>query len=237
MIDQSTNKGRLIAAALRLAGERPWREVQMRDIAQSAGVSLVELRKDFCSKSDIVAAFIRSIDEDVLTGVTKPIEGQSARDAVFEIVMSRFDALKPHKAAVKSMAAGPSLDPSVVRAFLSSQVWMLNAAGVRTEGLGGIARVGGLATTYRSVFDTWLGDEDPGLANTMAVLDRRLRRGESALKTLDSVLSGCCGFVCSCRDALGRRSGKGGTDTSAERAEDASRREANPSENGSSAPA
>ena len=39
-------------------------------------------------------------------------------------------------------------------------------------------RVAGLGMIYASVFGIWLEDDDPGLARTMAALDRRLRRGE-----------------------------------------------------------
>ena len=41
--------------------------------------------------------------------------------------------------------------------------------------------------TYASVFGVWLEDDDPGLARTMAALDRRLRRGERAIASFDRV--------------------------------------------------
>ena len=45
----------------------------------------------------------------------------------------------------------------------------------------------GLGLTYASVFRTWLEDDDPGLARTMAALDRRLRRGERTLGGIEGV--------------------------------------------------
>ena len=45
----------------------------------------------------------------------------------------------------------------------------------------------GLGLTYASVFRVWLQDDDPGLARTMAALDRRLRRGERALGGIEQV--------------------------------------------------
>ena len=105
--------------------------------------------------------------------------------------MNRFDALAPHKPALRSIAEGSIADPGLLSSFLSSQAWMLNAAGVATDGIDGNARVLGLASIYASVFRTWLDDDDPGLARTMAVLDRRLRRGESTARTMDDVLAGC----------------------------------------------
>ena len=51
----------------------------------------------------------------------------------------------------------------------------------------GALRVPGLGMVYASVFGTWLEDDDPGLARTMAALDRRLRRGERTLRGVEQV--------------------------------------------------
>ena len=64
---------------------------------------------------------------------------------------------------------------------------MLRAADVSAEGLEGQLRATGLGAVYGSVFRTWLKDDDPGLARTMAALDRRLRRGEETLNSIDDV--------------------------------------------------
>jgi len=61
---------------------------------------------------------------------------------------------------------------------------MLEAAGVSADGISGLIRVKGLAAVYASVFHTWLDDDDPGLAKTMARLDRRLRRAERTYSNL-----------------------------------------------------
>jgi AcrR family transcriptional regulator len=71
MIDPATDKGRIVSAALRLAAERPWSQVTMLDIAEASGAGLVALRKEFGSKSAILAAFIRMIDEAVLAEATR----------------------------------------------------------------------------------------------------------------------------------------------------------------------
>ena len=187
MLDQLTAKGRLIAAALRLAATRRWREVTLRDIAQEAGSNLVEVRQHFSSKADILAAFVRAVDDEVMRRAPRRAPDQAARDAIFEVVMSRFDVLAPYKAALTSVVRDTGLDCGLARSAIASQHWMLQAAGVDTEGARGAVRVAGLASVYASVFRTWLDDDDPGLARTMAALDRRLRRGERNLEALDAV--------------------------------------------------
>ena len=198
MLDHLTIRGRLVAAAMKLAAERPWREVTLPDIAAAANVSLVDVRNEFDSKGDVLAAFVRMVDDAVLARVPQRSGSQPARDALFEVIMSRFDVLAAYKPALKSIAAAWPMDPSLVRAIARSQAWMLRAAGIRSEGLDGQVRAAGLAAVYASAYRTWLGDDDPGLAKTMAALDRRLRRGESTLQCVDTAVSKLCGFVNCC---------------------------------------
>jgi len=170
----------MLSAALELAATKPWAEVALSDIAEKAGASLFELRKEFTSKALIIAELMRAADEEVLRKAPKRSEGQAKRDLLFDVIMTRFDVLAPYKAALKSIHASSVADPSLAAPYLSSQHWMLEAAGIATDGVMGAARIAGLAVTYATVFGVWLGDEDPGAARTMATLDRRLRRGERA---------------------------------------------------------
>src|SRR5690606_2055236 len=193
MLDQSTLRGRIIAATMKLAGERPWKDVSLLDIAEATGVTLVDLKQELSSKSEILAAFTRAVDDEVLRRAPKREKAASSRDALFEILMSRFDVLAPYKQALRSIAGDVrSPDPAFICAFLASQHWMLQAAGIDTSGITGSMKVGGLAGIYASVLRTWLNDDDPGLARTMAALDRRLRRGERAWSNLEDVKSGIC---------------------------------------------
>ena len=91
----------------------------------------------------------------------------------------------PHKAALKSIHASGPADFALARPFLSSMHWMLQAAGIGTDGVGGGLRVSGLAMVYASVFRVWLEDDDAGLARTMAAFDRRLRRGERTVRNVE----------------------------------------------------
>lgn len=190
MIETTTTSGRFIQAALDLAATRSWSTVTLADIAERAGAPLVDLKAHFDSKSAILTAFSRLVDDEVLRKAPRRGAEQATRDAIFEVVMSRFDALGPHKAAIRSIAADASFDPARLGPILTSQHWMLAAAGVQTDGLSGLVRTAGLATVYASVFRVWLEDDDAGMARTMAALDRRLRRGEAALGRVDDMCSG-----------------------------------------------
>jgi ubiquinone biosynthesis protein COQ9 len=189
MLDQATPKGRILAAALDCAAKKSWADVSLLDIAEAAKLPLNELREVFASKTHVIAGLLRAVDDEVLKRTPKHGEGQEKRDRLFDVVMTRFDVLAPYKAALKSIHASGAADFALAVPYLSSQHWMLEAAGIPTEGASGALRVTGLGLTYASVFRVWLEDDDPGLARTMAALDRRLRRGERALSALEQMSS------------------------------------------------
>jgi ubiquinone biosynthesis protein COQ9 len=188
MIDMGTSEGRIISAAMRLAAERPWQEVSLREIAEAAGMNLAGLSDYFSSKTDILRAFVKRVDHEVLAQAPVPQPGESKRDALFEVVMARFDVLAPYKSALRSIARSGETEVAMVGAIFASQGWMLQAAGIDSEGPAGVLRTVGLASVYQSAFRTWLDDDDPGQARTMAVLDRMLHRGESFMGVLDGAL-------------------------------------------------
>jgi ubiquinone biosynthesis protein COQ9 len=190
MFDQTTPKGRVLAAALDCAAKKSWADVTLLDIAEAAQLPLGALRDIAASKSDVLAQLVRAVDDEVLKRAPKRSEGQEPRDVLFDIVMTRFDVLGPHKAALKSIrGSGAAADARLTRALLASQHWMLQAAGIGTDGPTGGLRISGLAMVYASVFRVWLDDDDPGHARTMAALDRRLRRGERSLGSIEQVCS------------------------------------------------
>jgi len=215
MIDQSTPDGRVLAAALECAAARSWAEVSLLDVAERAKVPLAEMRASFPSRSAILAELVRRVDAQVLSR-SERAQGQEKRDLLFDVLMTRFDVLAPYKAAVKSIAGSGNADLTLLGPLLSSQHWMLQAAGIDTSGPSGALRVAGLAAVYASVFRTWLEDDDPGHARTMAALDRRLRRGERALRQLDGTAATFARIATSAPAllrALLRGGGKGARDS------------------------
>jgi hypothetical protein len=65
---------------------------------------------------------------------------------------------------------------------LNSQRFMLASAGISTEGPLGLLKLQGAAIVFGNTLQTWLADDDPALAKTMARLDRELRRGERVIQ-------------------------------------------------------
>lgn len=175
-------RDKIVDALLDLLSRRRWNEIGLSDIATASGVSLAELRALFPSKGAILAGFIRKIDLDVLDHDVKDMVDEPVRERLFDVLMRRFEALAPHRDALRAVRDGLRVDPLGATAMnqvaVSSMQWMLAAAGVPESGPLGTARAQGLVLVTSRVFDTFLNDPDEGLARTMKALDEELRRAE-----------------------------------------------------------
>ncbi|MFQ5940054.1 MAG: TetR family transcriptional regulator [Alphaproteobacteria bacterium] len=172
----------IVHTALDLAVSRGWYNTSLADIAAAAKVPLAQLYAIYPSKGAIVAAFSKQIDEQMLAVAEEEEAEGSPRDRLFDVLMQRFDALKPHKAAVEAILADAGRDPPATLCalprFMQSMAWMLEAAGINSSGCAGALRAKGLACVYLSTLRVWLNDETPDMARTMAALDKRLRYAE-----------------------------------------------------------
>src|SRR5687768_8941100 len=188
MVQQKT-RNRIIDALMALAAERPWEKVTLEALADRAGVSLAELRAAYDGRLPVLADFVRRIDERVLAGIDADMEGEAPRERLFDVLFSRFEALGPYKQAIRSLGRAARGDALLAMALnrivVNSMAWMLTAAGIAATGGRGALRAQGLACVWARVMRVWLDDDDPGLARTMAELDRRLRQAERAWMRLE----------------------------------------------------
>ena len=196
MFDDFSKRAKAVRAALKFAAERGWGEISLADIAQEAGLSLAELRREFSCKSDIISAFQKEVDAEVLAKAKIAGPEQSPRDRLFDLLMTRFEVMAPYKPALKRissyLACRPGEGAALACSTLASQYWMLAGAGAKLAGPGGPLRVAGLTGLYARVVQVWLGDKSPSLDTTMAARDRRLTDGERWLARADSVCKGLC---------------------------------------------
>jgi AcrR family transcriptional regulator len=178
---KSDPKTAIVEALLALAGERSWEDIHIMDIAQRADVSLSAFRDHFPSKGAVLAAFARKIDKEVLDGTTDDLNGEPAKERLFDVLMRRLDALAPYKLGVEGIVEWARRDPMAAAALdrleINSMRFMLEAAGIDSEGPVGALKLQGLVFAWIRVLRTWFRDDDPALASTMAELDRALTRG------------------------------------------------------------
>ncbi len=180
----------MMDAFLKLLAEKGWHGFALRDVAEAAGVGLAELYIAFPSRTALVEAFLADIDHAVLDGTAPSLDpDETVRDRLFDTMMRRYDALRPHKEAVAALAEGLARDPlaalTLSRALGRSMAVVLEAAGVSAEGLSGTLRRNALAAMHVAVMRVWLRDDSADQSRTMATLDHRLKRAERWVQSLD----------------------------------------------------
>lgn len=171
----------LIAAAFQLAAGSGWASLTIAGAARAAGVPLAEARERFPGKLALLRRFGAMVDQAALAGDSH--EGP-VRDQLFDLLMSRFDAMKPHREGLRALLRSLPADPATALALgcatRRSMRWMLQAAGVSTAGFRGELRVRGLIAVWLWAFRAFERDETEDLAPTMAALDTALSRAHAA---------------------------------------------------------
>lgn len=184
--DKALDKDSVVRAALDLATEKDWAEITLADIAVHADVSLAELHALFEDKSDILSAFGRMIDAQILENARFD-EEETCRDRLFDLLMERFELLNEYRAGVVSILKSFRFDPKQAVISLphlaKSMTWMMEAAQMETYGMRGALRVLGLSGVYLRVLYVWQDDDSPDLGKTMAALDKALGTAEQAANT------------------------------------------------------
>jgi Bacterial regulatory proteins, tetR family. len=173
---------RVAAAAMRLAAERGWRHTGLLEIARAAGVPLDTFYRRYPDRADVLAAVSRVADTAVLADDMPVDEDEPARDRLFDVMMRRYDALLPYRdglrAVMRDLRAEPLTALAFSRQFGRSMAWMLRAAGVEADRMGGAVLTAGLGAVQARVMRVFLHDDTADLARTMAALDSELRRAE-----------------------------------------------------------
>jgi AcrR family transcriptional regulator len=186
---QPKTRTRIVEALLALAAEKPWNEVTLEAIAGRAGVSLATLRAAFDGRVAVLREFVRGVDEKVLASIDPDLREEAPRERLFDVLFARFEQLAQHRQAIRNIGRAAGRDPLLTLELNGivtiSMAWMLAAAGVSSTGPGGLFRAQGLALVWARVMRVWLDDDDPGLARTMAELDKRLRQAERTIIRLD----------------------------------------------------
>jgi AcrR family transcriptional regulator len=170
-------------AFLGLVAEKGYADVALRDVAEAAGLGMADLYRLYPDKVALAAAFMARIDAEVLAGTpSRNDPEETARDRLFDVLMRRYDALRPHRAALGAIRRAGTRDPMLALALgpalRRSMAAMLEAASLPSDGLSGALRQNGLLAIHYAVSRTFDRDETADLSKTMAALDSRLKMAE-----------------------------------------------------------
>lgn len=171
-------------AALALSAEKPWAEISLVNLCQTAGQSLAACAEAGVTRFSVAEHLDQMLDRAMLEAVSDLEADAPSRDQLFDVVMARFDAMADNRAAWVSILEADQDEPAAALARAARRVrtaaWALEAVGISTTSLKSTARVMGLARRLRKVEALWLTD-DADLSKTMAGLDQSLRESEDWL--------------------------------------------------------
>jgi AcrR family transcriptional regulator len=203
-------RGKIVDALMALAAARTFEDITIRDVCAAANITLADFRDAFPSKGAVLGAFSKRIDRTVLAHASDEMATESPRERLFDVLMRRFDAMAPYRPALREIAAWARRDPiAAVRLnqlLLNSMRFMLEAAGIDSEGSTGAVKLQGLAIAFTRVMSVWLDDSEPELSKTMAALDKALTRGERMVAGVDRLDQFAAPFKAIARAAMERRS-------------------------------
>jgi hypothetical protein len=165
-----------VVALLGLAQERSWSGISLRDIAERAGVDLVDLYGEARGKAAILWRLSETLDRAALR--TAATASEDPHDRLFDAAMARIEAMEPHRAALVALSRdAPRL--VAVAHFPATARAILEAAGVPATP----PRIAALTLVWARVVQVWRDDEG-ALNRTMAELDKRLRQVRSRLSRI-----------------------------------------------------
>lgn len=183
-------RDRAVDAFLTLIADKDYAGVSLRDVAGAVGIGLADLYRLHPDKPALVAAFLARIDSQVLAGTPSAVDPEETpRDRLFDVMMRRYDALRPHRSALRALRRASQHDPVLALALATpvrrSLAAMLEAASLASDGLSGAVRQNGLLVIHHAVLRVFDSDETTDLSKTMAALDSRLKTAERWSQFLD----------------------------------------------------
>ena len=167
----------LISAAFRVAATRGWAGMTIVEAARDAGLPLDEVRARFSGKRALLIRFGVLLDRAALLAAT---QNGPVREQLFDLLMSRFDTMKPHREGIRALLRHLPADPGLALILLCetrrAMRWMLEAAGQPVNGVRGLLRIKGLTAVWTWTMRAFERDTSDDLSATMASLDQALGR-------------------------------------------------------------
>lgn len=179
----------LLELAFELIALSGWRGFSFAELANRAELSMAEVRDVFNGRAGLLDALNRRLDHAMLDMDAEDMQGLPPKDRVFEMIMSRLEAMGPMRAGLCRLIEDARFDPELIAMTACrldrSLAWLQDAAALDGGGSGSPIRQirrriqrRVLGVVYLQILKVWSTDDSPDLAKTMAALDKQLRRVE-----------------------------------------------------------
>jgi len=179
----------LLVLAFEIIAETGWHRFNFNQLAERAELSLTDIRKIYSDKAGLLDSLNERLDQGMLAVDPEDLVGLPPKDRVFELLMSRIEAMTPLRAGLCRLMKDARIDAKLLAMTACridrSLTWLQDVAdlpGEKSSSL--IAQIRRqvqrriLGAVYLQVLMTWSNDDSGDLSKTMAELDKQLRRVE-----------------------------------------------------------
>lgn len=168
---------RLADAALHVAA-RGWAQVTAARLAKTASCTAGEAADFLSNPCQTMRSIAGFITRQTLKNYT-PDNQSSPRDALFELLMLRFDVLQSYRAGILAIAESGKRDATLAMALAAAQPpqWQAMLLAARIRQITPL-HLAGLGAIYVCALQSWHHDTSTDMSKTMATLDKQLRRAE-----------------------------------------------------------
>lgn len=131
------------------------------------------------SKTDFLTFFEDTISKKLYLTSLDLLQGdETPREKLFDILMERFDLMRPYKKGLKrviyALPQSPKALLKTVPSFRNLMIDLLTLANISHTGITGEIKLIGLSYIYLKTCRVWLEDETTDSSKTMAELDKNL---------------------------------------------------------------
>ena len=161
-------------------------------LAEANKMGLADLREHVVEEYELLDAFAKWLDGELARhAVIDP--SMPKRERVLDVMMERFELLKPYKAGMEVLLPIYKKDVSLALKLnclaKRSMGWVLTLSQQSPRGLLRDGLKQGLVVAYLNTLPTFFADDTEDLSKTMAKFDKELRRGEKGLEKVSKLMS------------------------------------------------
>ena len=180
---------KLLVTALEIIAEAGWLGFSFTELASRTGLTMAEVRASIGGRCDLLDQLSKTLDQAMLAVDPADMEGLSPKDRVFELMMSRLEAMAAYRAGLCRLMQDARTDPALLAMTACrldrSMAWLQDAARLSADRSASPLQMMRkkwqrrmLGTVYLQTLRNWASDDSADLAKTMASLDKQLRRIE-----------------------------------------------------------
>lgn len=174
----------LLEAALDLVARKGWSGYSALELAAETGIGLAEACTQLGDRTAILDAMGRRADMAMIDLAPEELLELSRQERVFELLMRRFDGLKPARPALRALRgeAAPDAWLQGLGNLRRAIKLVVEAAGLPAQGPRAVLLGAALANAYLRTGRVWLDDDSEDQAATLAALDSNLGRMANFLR-------------------------------------------------------